>query len=178
MRYHYIPFLISCLLASCIRFDNAYTYKKLSADLQAKVKVADRPVDLITSTDTVYRINADDIRELAKKHKDVLVHEFLYYCKSDHCANPWAVKKFCEERGITYCIIYDTYDRIFNLNTPAPKLVIDEDYYDTKWQGISVDRFEKDLTGKTPKEMGYPLYFYFHDGKFVKGYKWYEDIDK
>lgn len=170
--------LMSCLLTGCVRFDNTCTYNKLSAGQQVRVKVADRAIDLLTATDTVYRVNANDIRTLAQKHKDILVHEFTYYCKSDRCANPWTVKKFCEERGITYCIISTTFDEIFMLNTPTPKLVVDEVYYNTKWEGVNLNRFEEDLTGKTSKEMNYPLYFYFHDGKFVKGYKWYEDVKK
>lgn len=168
---------IAATLTACIRFDNAYTYKKVKPELRERVKLADVPIDLLNATDTVYRVNANDIKEFAKQHKDVLIHEYLYCCKGKYCANPWAVKKFCEERGITYCIIYTTYDEIFRLNTPTPKLVIDNDFYDTRWQGECIDRFEKDLMGISPKEADYPLYFYFHDGKFVKGYKWYEDIE-
>jgi len=168
---------VICMLGACIRFDNACTYNKLSAGQQARVKVADRPIEQITATDTVYRVNASDIRKLAQKHKDVLVHEYLYYCKSEKCANPWAVKKFCEDRGIMYCIVYPTYSEIFNLKTPTPKLTIDEGYYNTKWEGENIKRFDEDLTGKTQKENGNCLYYYFHDGKFVKGYQWYEDVE-
>ena len=166
--------LISCQISG---LTSGYSY--LSKTEKERVINYTGKIDSISNYSYVYNITPEQIKEYLAAHKRVILYDYTPYCKSPNCVSPFYLVESCKAKDIDVLIISNIYDELFwHINKSFPLLMINTKECKTKWRWKYIDNFYLPLIGCKTKEVNYAGYHYFQDGKYIRSFKSYKDIDK
>ncbi len=136
-------------------------------------------IDDIRDFSNIYTVGIEQIKDYLTKHEKVIIYNFTPFCKADFCVSPLALSDICKKQNADLLVISNIYDDIFNaVNKSFPILMIDTDALQTRWRGKYVEAFYYPLIGRSQKEINYAGYHYFHNGKYIRSFKDYKEIEK
>ena len=165
-------------LVSCRMVGLTTGYNHLTPAQKAKVeKLTGRIADVKNDDDKVYKITVAQLKDFIRGEKDVVVYEFIPYCKAEGCIPPVLFERSWREKNYRAVVVAVLYDELFNVkHSGMPMFSIDTEPYQTKWRSKYEPRFFDELTGIPEKVRGYYLFHYFHDGKYVKSYRRFNEV--
>jgi len=170
------------MLTSCIVIEfHGYRsgYRKLSPQERGRVKVLPqkRPINALVTNDTIYQINADQLKAFLASEDSALVYFWSPHCPGETCYPVKTVQELAEKQGNNLLVICDYFDfeAVQAQSVKAlqyPLLAIHSDYYNSdicaKYQmRFRLDLFdieEKDDLETSPK---YSRYLWFYQGELV-----------
>ena len=166
------------LLVSCQIGGLTTGYNHLTPAQKAKVeKLIGRIADVKNDDGKVYKITVAQLKDFIRGEKDVVVYQLIPYCRSESCISPTILDRFCREKKYRAVVVAVLYDELFSVKHPGmPMFSIDTEPYQTKWRSKYEPRFFDELTGIPEKVRGYYLFHYFHDGKYVKSYRRFNEV--
>ena len=166
------------LLASCQIGGLTTGYNHLTPAQKARIeKLTGRIADVKNDDGKVYKITVAQLKDFICGEKDVVVYEFIPYCKAEGCIPPVLFERSCREKNYRAVVVAVLYDELFSVKHPGiPMFSIDTEPYQTKWRRKYERCFFDELTGITEKERSYYSFHYFHDGKYVKSYHRFNEV--
>lgn len=180
MRIWRIAFamLAALSLASCITI-NSSGYTSLSADQKARVVPCQDALEKLPNDGHIYLVTVEQLQQFLNNNDSVLIYEYLASCTSGHCVNPVMVEQDCNNHGVLFCIITESYDGIFALpKMEMPILAIDPKPFGKKITKECNKVFFNALTNSTWETRGYGRYYLFEKGKYVGCYNNYSEVIK
>ena len=177
--YILVTIFVCSALSSCQISGLTSGYSYLSKTEKERVINYTGKIDSISNYSYVYNITPEQIKEYLAAHKRVILYDYTPYCKSPNCVSPFYLVESCKAKDIDVLIISNIYDELFwHINKSFPLLMINTKECKTKWRWKYIDNFYLPLIGCKTKEINYAGYHYFQDGKYIKSFKSYKDIDK
>lgn len=177
--YILVTIFVCSALSSCQISGLTSGYSYLSKTEKERVINYTGKIDSISNYSYVYNITPEQIKEYLAAHKRVILYDYTPYCKSPNCVSPFYLVESCKAKDIDVLIISNIYDELFwHINKSFPLLMINTKECKTKWRWKYIDNFYLPLIGCKTKEVNYAGYHYFQDGKYIKSFKSYKDIDK
>ena len=177
--YILVTIFVCSALSSCQISGLTSGYSYLSKTEKERVINYTGKIDSISNYSYVYNITPEQIKEYLAAHKKVILYDYTPYCKSPNCVSPFYLVESCKAKDIDVLIISNIYDELFwHINKSFPLLMINTKECKTKWRWKYIDNFYLPLIGCKTKEVNYAGYHYFQDGKYIKSFKSYKDIDK
>lgn len=177
--YILVTILVCSALNSCQISGLTSGYSYLSKTEKERVINYTGKIDSISNYSYVYNITPEQIKEYLAAHKRVILYDYTPYCKSPNCVSPFYLVESCKAKDIDVLIIANIYDELFwHINKSFPLLMINTKECKTKWRWKYIDNFYLPLIGCKTKEVNYSGYHYFQDGKYIRSFKSYKDIDK
>lgn len=177
--YILVTIFVCSALSSCQISGLTSGYSYLSKTEKERVINYTGKIDSISNYSYVYNITPEQIKEYLAAHKRVILYDYTPYCKSPNCVSPFYLIESCKAKDIDVLIISNIYDELFwHINKSFPLLMINTKECKTKWRWKYIDNFYLPLIGCKTKEVNYAGYHYFQDGKYIKSFKSYKDIDK
>ena len=177
--YILVTIFVCSALSSCQISGLTSGYSYLSKTEKERVINYTGKIDSISNYSYVYNITPEQIKEYLAAHKRVILYDYTPYCKSPNCVSPFYLVESCKAKDIDVLIISNIYDELFwHINKSFPLLMINTKECKTKWRWKYIDNFYLPLIGCKTKEVNYAGYHYFQDGKYVRSFKSYKDIDK
>lgn len=177
--YILVTILVCSALNSCQISGLTSGYSYLSKTEKERVINYTGKIDSISNYSYVYNITPEQIKEYLAAHKRVILYDYTPYCKSPNCVSPFYLVESCKAKDIDVLIISNIYDELFwHINKSFPLLMINTKECKTKWRWKYIDNFYLPLIGCKTKEVNYAGYHYFQDGKYIRSFKSYKDIDK
>lgn len=177
--YILVTILVCSALSSCQISGLTSGYSYLSKTEKERVINYTGKIDSISNYSYVYNITPEQIKEYLAAHKRVILYDYTPYCKSPNCVSPFYLVESCKAKDIDVLIIANIYDELFwHINKSFPLLMINTKECKTKWRWKYIDNFYLPLIGCKTKEVNYSGYHYFQDGKYIRSFKSYKDIDK
>lgn len=123
------------------------------------------------SSNYVFKINGNQLKEELKTHKKSLVYIFKNGCTSDYCKPLVVYENFANKNGYQLFLVMNGYanlDETLKQNIKSNLYVIDSDFYETKYRNAYLQYFENDLCNK-PREQKNKEYlgnlFFFSEDK-------------
>ena len=172
-------FLITMtVLCSCIEF-NGSGLSDLSETEKQKVKTCTTPLDSLHNDGNLYKVTAKQVDMYIKSKKNVLVYEYLPFCKGESGRSPAEVKLICDKKKWDYIVISSVYDGIFPIpsSNTFPMFVIDNSVYNTDNYQTYSNLFYFDLTNEDGDERTTGVLHYFNKGKYVRSYSSIDEIN-
>ena len=177
--YILVTIFVCSALSSCQISGLTSGYSYLSKTEKERVINYTGKIDSISNYSYVYNITPEQIKEYLAAHKRVILYDYTPYCKSPNCVSPFYLVESCKAKDIDVLIISNIYDELFwHINKSFPLLMINTKECKTKWRWKYIDNFYLPLIWCKTKEVNYAGYHYFQDGKYIKSFKSYKDIDK
>lgn len=177
--YILVTIFVCSALSSCQISGLTSGYSYLSKTEKERVINYTGKIDSISNYSYVYNITPEQIKEYLAAHKRVILYDYTPYCKSPNCVSPFYLVESCKAKDIDVLIIANIYDELFwHINKSFPLLMINTKECKTKWRWKYIDNFYLPLIGCKTKEINYAGYHYFQDGKYIRSFKSYKDIDK
>ena len=177
--YILVTIFVCSALSSCQISGLTSGYSYLSKTEKERVINYTGKIDSISNYSYVYNITPEQIKEYLAAHKRVILYDYTPYCKSPNCVSPFYLVESCKAKDIDVLIISNIYDELFwHINKSFPLLMINTKECKTKWRWKYIDNFYLPLIGCKTKEVNYAGYHYFQDGKYIKSFKSYKDMDK
>lgn len=177
--YILVTIFVCSALSSCQISGLTSGYSYLSKTEKERVINYTGKIDSISNYSYVYNITPEQIKEYLAAHKRVILYDYTPYCKSPNCVSPFYLVESCKAKDIDVLIISNIYDELFwHINKSFPLLMINTKECKTKWRWKYIDNFYLPLIGCKTKEVNYAGYHYFQDGKYIRSFKSYKDIDK
>lgn len=177
--YILVTIFVCSALSSCQISGLTSGYSYLSKTEKERVINYTGKIDSISNYSYVYNITPEQIKEYLAAHKRVILYDYTPYCKSPNCVSPFYLVESCKAKDIDVLIIANIYDELFwHINKSFPLLMINTKECKTKWRWKYIDNFYLPLIGCKTKEVNYAGYHYFQDGKYIRSFKSYKDIDK
>ena len=177
--YILVTIFVCSALSSCQISGLTSGYSYLSKTEKERVINYTGKIDSISNYSYVYNITPEQIKEYLSAHERVILYDYTPYCKSPNCVSPFYLVESCKSKDIDVLIISNIYDELFwHINKSFPLLMINTKECKTKWRWKYIDNFYFPLIGCKTKEVNYAGYHYFQDGKYIKSFKSYKDIDK
>lgn len=177
--YILVTILVCSALNSCQISGLTSGYSYLSKTEKERVINYTGKIDSISNYSYVYNITPEQIKEYLAAYKRVILYDYTPYCKSPNCVSPFYLVESCKAKDIDVLIIANIYDELFwHINKSFPLLMINTKECKTKWRWKYIDNFYLPLIGCKTKEVNYAGYHYFQDGKYIRSFKSYKDIDK
>lgn len=153
-------------------------YNHLTAEQKSRVVDFDGKAARLHADGRVYRVTVPQLQDVISKEKDVIVYEFIPFCRSENCVSPAFFEEYCQKKGYRYAIVSVMYDQLMDYhNLSQPLMVIDTRAYRTKLRTRYQRLFFDELTGTTQEARNYHSFHRFHQGKYVGTYGKCTDIE-
>ena len=167
-----------CLLLVSCSIGGIYTdYNKLSIQEKNNVVALTGNISDIQDYTKLYKITAEQVRQYIREKKNVVVYDYIPFCKAETCISPYVFINAVTAKGYAPLIITNTYlDAFIAVGKDFPLHIIDNSKYNTKVRGKYTERFYQDLLGVSLKSINYASYHLYKDGRYIKSYKNSKDI--
>ncbi len=155
-------------LNSCrIIIDNT-GFLYLQEEEKKKVVPCRDAIENLPNDGRIYLVTKEQLQQYLDSRDKVLIYEYRFFCRSEHCVNPAIVEKACKERNIDFCLMAVSYGSIlFNLpEMRMPILSINPEPYGKSIYKECSEKFFNELTNTTFKTRGYGCYFLFEKGEY------------
>lgn len=167
--------LTSCGIIVAI---NDIGYRLLKSDERNRVKLCTTSIASLPVDSCLYQVNVAQVKEYIATHEDVVVYQYLTYCRSEACENSAIVERECEAAGLDFVALLGTYDYFDRAHLEKhPRLVMNHKEYNTNNSKKVWKAFISELTGMDAKKLDGNKY-YFHRGKFVQDVSHINEIHK
>lgn len=178
LYYFIVLLIVGGIIHSCITI-NGSGFSGLSEAEKQKIKSCPDSIGSVKNDGNLYKVTAKQVNIYIKDKKDVLVYEYLPFCKGEGGRSPVEVKQICDEKKWNCIVISSVYDGIFPIppSNTFPMFVIDNSVYNTDNYQKYCNSFYADLTNNNNKERKICSFHYFHNGKYVRSYGSIHDVD-
>lgn len=178
-HYFTLATLTFCLLLSACSISGIFTdYNQLTQEEKEKVVKCTEDISKINDFNKLYVVNVAQIKQFITEKQNVVVYSYVPFCTSKNCISPKTLIDDMKAKGYSTLIVSDTYaDAFISVGSNFPLLMIDNTVYKTKLRGKYTELFHKDLLGVPLKSINYASYHLFQNGKYVKSYQNYKEIE-
>jgi len=164
-------FLFALLLfSSCKITVLTNDYGKLSPVEKSKI-IALKTFENL-SKDTIYKINAIQLKEELLKYDAAMVYEFANGCSSEFCRPLKVYEIYAQKHHYKLFLVMNGFanlDRTLSQNFTSPLFAIDGDYYKKSFRTVYTQYFDNELRDKPIKDKEWlGGLFFFEHGKYVK----------
>ena len=160
-----ILFLISCSIRG---FTN--DYGKLTPKEKSKIIQLKKFENL--SQDTIYKINAIQLKEELLKYDFAMVYEFTNGCSSEFCRPLVVYENYAKKHHYKLFMVMNGFanlDKSLGQNFTSPLFAIDGDYYKKRIRAVYTQYFDNELRSKPLKDKDWMGgIFLFEQGRYVK----------
>ena len=155
---------------------NSSGYENLSTLERSRVVECQDGIGNLHNDGQVYLVTTEQLQEYLDTVGRVVIYEYLFYCKSEHCVNPLAVEQDCKNQGTRLLLMMDNYEGIIGLPPlKSPILAANPAPFGKKISQACTPQFFNQLTSTTYKTRGYGRYYLFDNGKFKGCFSDYKD---
>ena len=155
---------------------NSSGYEALSTLERNKVVECQDGIGNLHNDGHVYLITTGQLQEYLDTAGRVVIYEYLFYCKSEHCVNPLTVEQDCKNQGARFLLMIENYEGIIGLPPlKSPILAVNPAPFGKKISQTCTPQFFNRLTSTTYKTRGYGRYYLFDNGKFKGCFNNYKD---
>ena len=124
------------------------------------------------SKDTIYKINALQLKAELLKYDAAMVYEFTNGCSSEFCRPLKVYEKYAQKHHYKLFLVMNGFanlDRTLSQNFTSPLFAIDGDYYKKSFRSVYTQYFHNELRDKPFKDKEWlGNLFFFEKGKYIK----------
>jgi len=158
------------ILSSCQIRGLTNDYGKLSQVEKSKIIALKKFKNL--SKDTIYKINALQLKEELLKYDAAMVYGFTNGCTSEYCKPLKVYEMYAQKHHYKLFLVMNGFanlDRTLSQNFTSPLFAIDGDYYKKSFRTVYTQYFDNELRGKPFKDKEWlGNLFFFEKGNYVK----------
>lgn len=167
-----IASMLLLLMLSCQIQGLTNDYGKLSPVEKSRVVALKNFENL--SKDTIYKINALQLKEELLKYDAAMVYEFTNGCTSEYCRPLKVYENYAEKHHYKLFLVmngFNNLDKTQSQTFISPLFAIDGDYYKRSFRTVYIQYFDNQLIDKPFKDKDKDWYggiFLFEKGKYIK----------
>ena len=166
----YLMFLLSILLSSCSIIGLTNDFGKLTPTEKNKIISLKKFEKL--SQDTIYKINASQLKQELLKYESAMVYEFTNGCSSEYCRPLQVYENYAQKHHYKLFLVMNGFgnlDKTKSQTVTSPLFAIDGDYYKKCFRSVYTRYFDNELRDKPLKDKDWlGGIFIFEHGKYVK----------
>ncbi len=163
------------VIMSCSTW-NSSGYEMLPTLERNKIVECQDGIGNLYNDGQVYLVTTEQLQEYLDTAGRVVIYEYLFYCKSEHCINPLAVEQDCKSQGARLLLMMENYKGIIGLPAlDSPVLAANPAPFGKTIAKTCTPQFFNQLTSTTYKTRGYGRYYLFDNGKFKGCFNDYKD---
>lgn len=162
--------LLLSILTSCKITGLTNDYGKLTPIEKSKIISLKTFENL--SKDTIYKINALQLKNELLKYDAAMVYEFTNGCSSEFCRPLKIYEKYAQKHHYKLFLVMNGFanlDKTLSQNFTSPLFVIDGGYYKKRFRSVYTQYFDNELRDKPFKDKDwYGGIFLFEKGRYIK----------
>ena len=167
-----ILILLLFILVSCSIQGLTNDYGKLNPIEKSKIITLKKFENL--SQDTIYKINALQLKEELLKYDAAMVYEFTNGCTSEYCRPLKVYENYAKKHHYKLFLVMNGFANLEKTKSQSfvsPLFAVDGDYYKKSFRGVYTRYFGNELAGKPLKSKDREWagsIFIFEHGKYLK----------